>query len=238
MLFYFPHWLWKNFEGGELVRLLGKEPKDPSTEEREKYKLYIVEYLRTRWCRDGLYCAKYFFCEFLCLFNVVGQLFLLDEMFDGDYFYFGAETINYFLYRPRVSVNPLNKVFPRVTSCTYHYFGEGGRIRKSSVLCVLAINAINEKIFLFLWFWIVSLSILTAFALLYKLVVFSITALRVALLRVSFANVRGEHFRLIVENGDLGDYLFIYLLGQNMDQLSFNDIIIELVSRFQKKQIS
>lgn len=45
------------------------------------------------------------------------------------------------------------EVFPRVTKCTFHKFGASGTIQKHDALCVLALNILNEKIFIFLWFW-------------------------------------------------------------------------------------
>lgn len=55
--------------------------------------------------------------------------------------------------------NPLSKylfkfclqVFPRVTKCTFHKYGASGSIQKHDALCVLALNILNEKIYIFLW---------------------------------------------------------------------------------------
>lgn len=234
MLFYLPHWLWKNFEGGQLVKMLDREEinsKDPEVI-RMRNLNKIVNILINRWCKERSYCIKYFFCEFLCFINVIGQLFLLNKVFNGDYLYYGIEAMYFFYYGPPTVSNPFERMFPRVTSCTYRYFGEGGKVKKTSVLCVLAVNVINEKVFLLLWFWLVFLSLLTTIALIYKFVVFSFKPLRLALLRGSFKNVRRENFRFIVEHGNVGDYLLIYLLGQNIDQTLYCDVVNELVSRF------
>ena len=49
--------------------------------------------------------------------------------------------------------DPRDEVFPKVTKCTFHRFGPSGTIKRHDALCVLPQNIINEKLFLFLWFW-------------------------------------------------------------------------------------
>ena len=47
--------------------------------------------------------------------------------------------------------------FPKVAKCTFERFGPTGTIEVFDGLCVLPINIINEKIYIFLWFWFVLL---------------------------------------------------------------------------------
>ena len=49
----------------------------------------------------------------------------------------------------------------QVTKCTFHKFGPSGTVQKFDGLCVLPLNIINEKIYVFLWFWFVILAIVT-----------------------------------------------------------------------------
>ena len=44
--------------------------------------------------------------------------------------------------------NPMCFVFPRIVSCNYHRFGTGGREENLNSICILALNIINEKVFL------------------------------------------------------------------------------------------
>ena len=44
--------------------------------------------------------------------------------------------------------NPMCYVFPRIVSCDYHRFGSGGEQENVNALCILPLNAINEKVFL------------------------------------------------------------------------------------------
>ena len=52
-------------------------------------------------------------------------------------------------------------VILQVTKCTFHKFGPSGTVQKFDGLCVLPLNIINEKIYVFLWFWFVILAITT-----------------------------------------------------------------------------
>jgi hypothetical protein len=44
-----------------------------------------------------------------------------------------------------------------------------GSIQTHDALCILPLNILNEKIFIFLWFWFIILSVLSGLALLYSI---------------------------------------------------------------------
>ena len=53
--------------------------------------------------------------------------------------------------------DPMIYVFPRMTKCTFHKFGTSGNIEKHDALCILPLNIVNEKIYIFIWFWLLLL---------------------------------------------------------------------------------
>ena len=65
-----------------------------------------------------------------------------------------------------VRTDPMTRVFPRMTKCIYKKFGSSGTIQTHDALCLLPINVINEKIYVFLWFWLIALAALTAVSIL------------------------------------------------------------------------
>ena len=44
--------------------------------------------------------------------------------------------------------NPMCYVFPTIASCDYRRFGTAGKEENLNALCILALNIINDKVFL------------------------------------------------------------------------------------------
>ena len=59
--------------------------------------------------------------------------------------------------------------FSQVTKCVFHKYGPSGTIQKHDALCILPLNIINEKIYIFLYFWFVFLAAVSAVWLVYRL---------------------------------------------------------------------
>ena len=75
--------------------------------------------------------------------------------------------------------------FPfRLTKCTFHKYGHSGTIEKHDALCLLATNIISEKIYVFLWFWLIILAVLTACYLIYTIAVIAVPSIRKTMLQV------------------------------------------------------
>jgi hypothetical protein len=45
---------------------------------------------------------------------------------------------------PEDRVDPMSRIFPRVTKCTFNKFGPSGSIQRRDAMCVLPVNIINE----------------------------------------------------------------------------------------------
>ena len=43
-------------------------------------------------------------------------------------------------------VDPMSRVFPRMTKCIFHKYGGSGTIQRFDALCVLGMNILNEKV--------------------------------------------------------------------------------------------
>lgn len=61
-------------------------------------------------------------------------------------------------------------VFPRITKCTFHKFGSSGTISRHDSMCVLSQNIINEKTYIFLWFWFIIMATLLSLLVVYRYV--------------------------------------------------------------------
>jgi hypothetical protein len=61
-----------------------------------------------------------------------------------------------------------------------------GSIQTHDALCVLPLNILNEKIFIFLWFWFIILSALSGLAILYSIAIVVYPPIRQAVLKRRF----------------------------------------------------
>ena len=50
---------------------------------------YVMRNLRTH----NFYVYKFIFCEFLNLVNIIGQMYLMDDFFGGQFTTYGAEVM-------------------------------------------------------------------------------------------------------------------------------------------------
>lgn len=75
---------------------------------------------------------------------------------------------------------------PTQGNMTCHIMLFTGSIQKHDALCVLALNVLNEKIYIFLWFWFIFLSVLSGLALLYSTVIVVLPSIRETILKRRF----------------------------------------------------
>ena len=110
--------------------------------------------------RDGTFLTGYYiFIKLLYCGNVVGQFFLLNAFMANDYNVFGFEVIQYLLDNGEWKPSPR---FPRVTLCDF-VIRQLANHHRYTIQCVLPLNLFNEKIFIFIWFWLFLLAFLTFF---------------------------------------------------------------------------
>lgn len=118
-----------------------------------KKKFYIPQ-------RHKLYAIRYYACEFLCLINIMLQMWLMNRFFDGEFFSYGWRVMNLSETPQEQRYDPMVYVFPRITKCLFHKYGASGSIQKHDALCVLPLNIVNEKTYIFIWFWYIILLLL------------------------------------------------------------------------------
>ena len=119
---------------------------------------------------------------------------------------------------------------------------------------MLPLNIINEKIYVFLWFWFIVVAIITAIQILTRLVIITIPSLREVLLgrRLVFLRRKGANNRnkvgltflnipgylpltwsifqltLICQKASVSDWFVLYQLAKNIDPLIFNEFVGDL----------
>jgi len=89
--------------------------------------------------------------------NAVVQIFLIAAFVGPEYRLYGLHVIERLLRR--VDWTRLEH-FPRVTLCEFA-IRDQSRVHQYVVQCALSINLFNEKIFIFLWFWLVFVAVVS-----------------------------------------------------------------------------
>ncbi|XP_065296667.1 innexin shaking-B-like [Dermacentor albipictus] len=231
-LFYLPRWLWKFWEGGKIQALMMDLDVGMCGEaEKKQKKKLLVDYLVSSLKQHDWYVARYFFCELLALVNVVGQMFLMDRFFDGEFLTYGLDVIRFLDQDDEERVDPMVRVFPRVTKCQFFKFGQSGNRETHDAICILPLNIVNEKIYIFLWFWFILLAAVTGMVVLFRVIITACPPVRVYLLNLRFRIVHLDHLHTVVRRGSLGDWFLIYMLGQNVDSIIFKEVIAEMAKR-------
>lgn len=110
----------------------------------------------------------------------------MDAFLGGAFLTYGMDVVKFSNLNQEQRSDPMIEVFPRVTKCTFHKFGASGTIQKLDALCVLALNILNEKIYIFLWFWFIILAIMSGLAMLYSTAIVLMPSTRETILKKRF----------------------------------------------------
>jgi len=235
-LFYLPHYLWKSWEGNKislmskgLDSLLNEKPATKA-EERETSVNYFDDHLNGH----GLYVTKYIFCEVLNMANVLCQIYFMNFFFGGQFFTYGWDVMRISELPMQERVDPMSKVFPKMTKCTFNKYGPSGTVEITDGLCLLAINIINEKVYVFLWFWFILLSGFTAVHLILRLVSIASPQFRFAYLKKRSSTTADKTLKYILRKCQYGDWWLLMQLSKTYHPLVFKDFLEDL----EKKMIN
>ncbi|XP_011864067.1 PREDICTED: innexin inx2 [Vollenhovia emeryi] len=237
ILFYLPRYLWKIWEGGR-IKMLVLDLNCPVVSEDckgDRRKL-LVDYFAMNLHSQNFYAYRFFVCELLNFVNVVGQIFFINFFLDGEFTTYGSDVIRFTEMEPEERIDPMSKVFPKVTKCTFYKYGASGSVQKYDGLCVLPLNIVNEKIYVFLWFWFIILSVLSGLSLLYRVAVIVGPKLRMLLLRARSRLSPQDQIKIISDKCQIGDWFVLYQLGKNMDPLLYKQLVADLAIKLQGKE--
>lgn len=179
------------------------------------------------------YVTKYFACEFLCFFNVVIQMYGMNKFFDGEFLTYGLKVLQYTDVAQEDRRDPMVYVFPRVTKCTFYKYGASGSIQSHDSLCILPLNIVNEKTYVFIWFWFVILFVLVGLLVVYRLVLIFFPKVRPYIMRSKNRLVPHEIADALCRKTSLSDWWILYMLERNIDPLIYRDIAAELAKKIE-----
>uniref|UniRef100_A0A5S6QLR1 Innexin n=1 Tax=Trichuris muris TaxID=70415 RepID=A0A5S6QLR1_TRIMR len=182
LMFYLPNTFWNfmNWYSGfrlKSILRMAQDASDIDAERREHKTAVISHYVKNsiasrsngRRSKHKMYfpClgAKagrqltniYLLTKLLYVLNVVGQFFIMNHFLATDYTFWGIQIL---LDLSRGKEWSDSGHFPRVTLCDFEVRSIGS-VHTHTVQCVLMINMFNEKIYLFLWYWMFLVAICT-----------------------------------------------------------------------------
>ena len=88
----------------------------------------VVEYLKKTIGKHNSYAGQFIFCEFLNLVNIISQMAFMDHFFNGHFRTYGSDLLRISNMEMDKRVDPMAKIFPKLSKCTFHRYGPSGTI--------------------------------------------------------------------------------------------------------------
>ncbi|XP_054155410.1 innexin inx2-like [Oppia nitens] len=218
--FLTPRYLWKQREAGQVARLVG-QLNQPIVDNKDQQIKLLVGYLANNYRRGQhrLYFLWYVVCETLNLANVLLQMWLLNHFLGGSFTRYGWRVLEWSErdISERGPTDPMLAAFPRVTKCTFWVYGSSGDVQRHDSLCILPLNIINEKIYIFVWFWFALLASISALVMIYRLLTICFPSVRYLALKSRARLADSANVRLVVRRSDIGHWFLWHLLCKNLD---------------------
>merc|ERR550534_1397381 len=191
----------------------------------------IVKYFRDNRGGHTFYFLRFITCEVLNFVNVIGQMFLMDKFLGYEFSTYGLSVLGYTNLDPKEREDPMAVVFPKVSKCSFHKYGPSGTIEVHDALCVLPLNIINEKIYIFLWFWFILLASITTIFLVYRVAIFFGPGIRVAMIQASCGRMSRDKIEDLVcaphltYTQQIGDFFLLHLISKNVEEVTMKELV-------------
>jgi len=242
LLFYLPRMFWLMMEGG-LMKFFGKGTTtrfvEDADEKKEKLVRYFAKNIHNKY---NIYFGGFIFCEFLNFAIVVITFGVTHRFLHYRFLTYGYQVWQYYLLpeeeqrMPGVK-NPMCNTFPRIASCTYWRWGSGGAQESINAICILALNIINDKVFLILWWWFLLISVIGFIRIFYRGIQCRSSRLRFHLLNIRLnryfkKSSKIEKIEKFIKKCKLGDWFVLYQLSKNLNRPFFMDILTNISLRY------
>ncbi|CAI4224484.1 unnamed protein product [Auanema sp. JU1783] len=174
-LFYIPRFIWKTMMSGSGYDLAGAIryvdqfwSSIRNTGDGFKYRIALFESQPSLYIWDGLRLARKKNSEDMALYYIVStvlqslnawiQWFWLNSLLNSPlYSFWGPSVISDLISGQDWQTTGH---FPRITHCDFNRRRPAG-VQQDTVLCVLTMNIYYEKLFLFLWFWLLFVAVIS-----------------------------------------------------------------------------
>ena len=239
IFFYLPHLMWKTIEGG-LIRnlILGLDKPIVKSEDLLMNIDLLSDYLRRSFTMHKKLFFGYILSEILNLINVLVQMLMVDTFLGGQFFNYGWSVLQWNNWSWPLNYNPMIQLFPRLTKCEFFQYGPSAGIERFDTMCLLPVNILNEKLYIFMWFWFYSLTIVSIITVVYRLLMISFLSTQTLAIFLNCRTLKRNKITNILQNGNIGDWFLLYLLSKNIDPLNFHDLMLHLEIKIKNKILS
>lgn len=97
-------------------------------EKKSKKRSDLVKFLIAHRGRNTAYAFRYFLCELLNLFNIIIQMIFVNWFLGGEFSTYGLDVWRFLDDDPASREDPMARVFPKMTKCTFRHFGPSGDV--------------------------------------------------------------------------------------------------------------
>ena len=229
VFFILPNCLWNYFEKGNLANIIqdlhntNGQTFDDKRQELIKHSATAIRSMKN----TTAYAAKYYLCMMINFLNVVIQFVLTSYFINkGEFFSYGADVISYYVGSDSMVdsqnykiYSPMHTVFPRSGKCRIYLFGPSGTVQLKDSLCMMPLNALNDKMFLAIWFWFIILACITAVSIAYAVCYYAY-----------------HMYYMRKNNAKTGDMFVLSLVKQNVCHITFGRILEELEQQIESKK--
>lgn len=243
--FYLPRLLWLMMEGG-LMKFFGTGTTTRTIEDQEEKEQTLVKF----FCKNvhnkyNIYFYGFITCEILNVFIVTVQFGVTNQFLHGRFLNYGPKVLYYYRLpdeEQALQKNPMCYTFPRIASCDYWRWGPGGLQENINAICILALNMINDKVFLVLWWWFMFVSIVGCTRLIYRLIQTQSAKLRYQLINLRMNRYFKKSTKItkiesFITQATLGDWFVLYQLSKNLNRPFFMDFLTHLSIRYDQEYL-
>lgn len=231
VFFYLPHHLWKVWEGG-LMKMLAVDLAFPmiSADRVNKNMDVLLEYFQKQLHSHNSYALKYYSCELLNLINIICQILFMNMFLGNEFQYYGIYVlaVKWKEGLQEEMTNPTQWLFPTVTKCTFKKYGPSGSVELRDGMCVLTQNTLNQKMYVFLWFWFHILAAISAFVIMCRIFTLVFPSLRLCSFRSTCNLNSARDINVVFDKLWIGDWFLLCMLHPNINCVAYKELIFRI----------